>query len=341
MKEVRQIHAARKVNDALATQNGPGTTHIHDLCLNDIFVVWRERKGWRGPYSFLGIEGESCRIAMDNGRIRTFRSSSVRPFKFELSGVEQQREKLPEVVHDPEPSEPIITETSRKPARIAIEIPTAKAIPDLLDGDYNAEVFLIEKETRDRELSIKLRVEDKITTPREIIWTVSTNWGRSSDQERRLYPNSLRWSEGQGASEYQVYNGRQGQRKRDVSNDLVTFVYTFYKATLVHSKNLKRQAVEVRKWCRSYIVSIGFPWTVQTLPDYLEPACVTSYWAENDAVLPCSRNAEKVRLWALLYCTPTQLSLSIATPNFSRFSTNWYMGISEHVKRSQIRVKWM
>ena len=33
MKEVRKIHAARKVSDALATRNGPGMTNVHTWTL--------------------------------------------------------------------------------------------------------------------------------------------------------------------------------------------------------------------------------------------------------------------------------------------------------------------
>ena len=111
---------------------------------------------------------------MDNNLLRTFRSTSVRPFKTDSSGVEQEKEKLPEVlpstpiiVPDEEPQRNDKPDSTPKPHRLVVEIPRTKQIADLptIDDDYDAEAFLTEKETRDRDLSIKLRAEGKITTP--------------------------------------------------------------------------------------------------------------------------------------------------------------------------------
>ncbi|PVH83472.1 hypothetical protein DL98DRAFT_615736 [Cadophora sp. DSE1049] len=154
MKEVRRIYVIRKVNDALGTRNGPGTTHIHDLRLNDEVIVYCEKEGWKGLYGFLGIDGESCKIDMGDGRVHT-------------SGVEQQEEKLPEVTHEPKPPKIGTSDSPPNTSRIAVELPFTERIPDLLtiDDDYDAEAFLTEKETRDRQLSIELRASGKITTP--------------------------------------------------------------------------------------------------------------------------------------------------------------------------------
>ncbi|PVH80071.1 hypothetical protein DL98DRAFT_549327 [Cadophora sp. DSE1049] len=112
IREVRKIHTTRKVNDALATRNGPGTTYIYDLRLNDPVL-------------------------------------------------------LPEVAYNPELLANVITGSAPKPPRIAIEILFTKYISGLLtiDNNYDTEVFLTKKKTRDRELSIKLRAESKIVTP--------------------------------------------------------------------------------------------------------------------------------------------------------------------------------
>ncbi|PVH67578.1 hypothetical protein DL98DRAFT_640105 [Cadophora sp. DSE1049] len=45
IKEVRRIYTIRKVNDALGTRNGPGTTYIHNLRFNNEVIVYREKKG--------------------------------------------------------------------------------------------------------------------------------------------------------------------------------------------------------------------------------------------------------------------------------------------------------
>ena len=81
MKEIRKIQAIRKVNKALRTQNSFGTTHVHDLFLNNPILVYREKKGWRRSYKFLGIKGETVKALINNNLIRTFRFTFMRLFK--------------------------------------------------------------------------------------------------------------------------------------------------------------------------------------------------------------------------------------------------------------------
>jgi len=95
MDEVRKLRANRQVLDALNMRNGPKVTAIHDLPLNSPVLVWREgntgQSGhWSGPYTLVGIDGESCVIDLPHGHT-IFRSTSVKPFlvlKDNIEGIE-------------------------------------------------------------------------------------------------------------------------------------------------------------------------------------------------------------------------------------------------------------
>lgn len=78
-EEVRKFYSARQVADALSQRNGPNTTHLHDLPINSLVLVWREKGEWDGPFILLGMEGENCRIELPHGQ-RTFRSTAVKPY---------------------------------------------------------------------------------------------------------------------------------------------------------------------------------------------------------------------------------------------------------------------
>ncbi|CAL3970103.1 unnamed protein product [Diplocarpon coronariae] len=58
IKEVRKIHATRKVNDALGIRNGLRTTYIYDLRLKDLVLVYRKKGGWIGPFDLPIIDND-------------------------------------------------------------------------------------------------------------------------------------------------------------------------------------------------------------------------------------------------------------------------------------------
>ena len=178
MKAVRKLHAERQVQDALATRNGPNTSQVLDLPLQSLVRVWRERKGWKGPYKLLSIEGETCTIDMKRGP-KQFRTTVVKPFHLE---------KLPEETRTTTitPDQTLSTpeEIVRRKTRPVVEIPFNR---DLLTDrtifldeeddtdeqfiiavqygiDLN-EVFLTKKESDDLELAQELREKGIITTP--------------------------------------------------------------------------------------------------------------------------------------------------------------------------------
>ena len=84
MGEVRKMMTKRQVRDALNSKNGPIVSHLHDLPINSEVLVWREGNAdksgnWTGPFKMLGIEDETCKIAMPYGTT-DFRSTVVKPF---------------------------------------------------------------------------------------------------------------------------------------------------------------------------------------------------------------------------------------------------------------------
>ena len=45
IKKLRKIQAFKKINNALRTRNNLGTTHVHDLSLNNPILVYKKKKG--------------------------------------------------------------------------------------------------------------------------------------------------------------------------------------------------------------------------------------------------------------------------------------------------------
>src|SRR5436305_2587248 len=67
IKEVRRYHTSRQVTDALQIRNGPRTQHLQGLPINSKVLVWREKEKWTGPWKLLSMEGETCRVELQNG----------------------------------------------------------------------------------------------------------------------------------------------------------------------------------------------------------------------------------------------------------------------------------
>lgn len=188
MSDVRKCHAARKVADALATRNGPITSHLLNLPLNSEVVVFREGRGWSEPCRLIGMDGQTCQVEL-NGRPTNFRSTVVRPFYRE-----ETIDSLNDATSNPSPArnmEPIRsnspdnqteTQRPRRSARLAHFNLDPTDILSYQPSSYDRihsifynsdndipntviDTFISEKEKRDRELSLKLRAQAIITTP--------------------------------------------------------------------------------------------------------------------------------------------------------------------------------
>jgi transposase InsO family protein len=173
---VRKLHAARQVNEALAARNGPDTSQTTHLPLQAKVRVWREKGGWQGPYTLVGVEGESCTVATERGP-QVFRSTVVKPYHEDPDG----QEPLPAVQQSGEapPDESLVPSVAPTTAADAPNPPKRgrgrpRKIP-LITGTFeqgpflpettDADVFLTSKEQSDAALAVQLRAEGKITAP--------------------------------------------------------------------------------------------------------------------------------------------------------------------------------
>lgn len=79
MKAVRAERAKRQISDALGIRNGPSTALTLALPLGSEVKVWRENKGWRGPYKLLFIDSQTVTVLI-NDKEKRFRSTAVKPY---------------------------------------------------------------------------------------------------------------------------------------------------------------------------------------------------------------------------------------------------------------------
>lgn len=170
MAEVRKCQAARKVADALRMRNGPNTVHLANLPLNSEVLVWREGKGWQGPFSLLRMDRETCQLDLPHGPTN-FRSTSVRPFyregALELErGLYGESEETTALRRSQRPTTqnaggvlPIVN-----PPRSTMRIEIPSYIPD---PEEQISVFITEKEKRDKDLALEYRRTGVINTTGE------------------------------------------------------------------------------------------------------------------------------------------------------------------------------
>jgi hypothetical protein len=88
---------------------------IVDLPLQSDVRVWRENKGWKGPYKLLATNGETYTIDILHGPTN-FRSTVVRPYYTE----EGQVRPVKEPVNKPD-NEPV-NEPDNKPVNKAVNV---------------------------------------------------------------------------------------------------------------------------------------------------------------------------------------------------------------------------
>ena len=79
IKEVAKLYTKRHVAKALQTRNRPNINEILGLAIGEPVLVWRENKGWEGPFTMLSIDGRDCTVKLPNGPL-TFRITSVKKY---------------------------------------------------------------------------------------------------------------------------------------------------------------------------------------------------------------------------------------------------------------------
>lgn len=186
MEEVRRAQAERRVADALSTRNGPDTGAIQDLPLQSLVRVWRENKGWTGPFRLIGVDGETATVQGAHTQHR-FPTTAVKAYNEDpsdpvaLSNLPDDDAAAAPASNDaaaPDPADDAVQDS------ITVAVPALPAVPvarrgrPRRDALVQAEFFLVEtgsrltaaawmtaKEEADAALAIQLRAEGKITTP--------------------------------------------------------------------------------------------------------------------------------------------------------------------------------
>lgn len=145
MKMLRTIRAEVEVSRAINTRNGPDLQSVLSLPLRSEVLVWREHKGWRGPYELQSIDGHTVTIQMPNGPTQ-FRATHVKPyFKPQEAPTQDSLEEEIVVREEPPP---------RKRGRQRKSM--VRWTPNIL---------MSQKEKESYDLALKLRQDNVITTP--------------------------------------------------------------------------------------------------------------------------------------------------------------------------------
>ena len=180
MAELRHLNAKRQIRDALTMKNGPNTASTLDLPLQSDVRVWREKKGWKGPYKLLSIDGETCTIDMPYGPTK-FRSTVIKPFYMEELPEMEKEQELPDIdeenQNEPQQNVQPETEIERRirttrpmvviPSRSVRQIEAqSEHFLTSVQGDQQITMaFITKKEENDLELAKDLRQRGVITTP--------------------------------------------------------------------------------------------------------------------------------------------------------------------------------
>jgi hypothetical protein len=133
MTELQKLRAKKQVNSALNTRNGPNTTDVDNLALNSDVLVWREgntgQSGlWKGPYKLIGLDRESCVLALPNGNT-TFRITSVKPY-FTSDNIQSEPDNItvtePDNITVTEPDNVTVTEPDNVTVTAPIKRPRGR-----------------------------------------------------------------------------------------------------------------------------------------------------------------------------------------------------------------------
>jgi hypothetical protein len=171
MTELKHLNAKRQIKDALTMKNGPNTASILNLPLQSDVRVWRERRGWMGPYKLLDIDRETCTIDMPYGPTK-FRSTVVKPFYIEeLPEVDKEQQNEPQQNNQPETdierkiraTRPMVIIPNRSVRQL--EAQSEHFLTSVREDQQITMAFITKKEESDLELAKDLRQKGVITIP--------------------------------------------------------------------------------------------------------------------------------------------------------------------------------
>ena len=169
MSKLRKLKAQQRVQDALNARNGSDTIQTLPLALSLGSKVWiyREKKGWTGPFKVLGIADSDITVDTGNGPI-TFRNTHVKPYHRHTKDTDisysETTKDLAENPADKAANEEIPTpldylESERSCRRGQPR--KSHFTNDLIDKTAN--IFINYRERADYKLALKLRHDEIIT----------------------------------------------------------------------------------------------------------------------------------------------------------------------------------
>ncbi|KAI0996801.1 hypothetical protein K3495_g11382 [Podosphaera aphanis] len=182
IKMLRQKSANRSVQDALNNRHWPDTSQNFSLPIGSEVRVWRENKGWMGQYKIISINNHNVTVDIPGAHSgpTKFRSTTVQPYFHEddeTNEISENNEDLTKNSSAEENSDydeytppnfgnhaknkrgrSIGSRNKAKPHNYQAALQDA-----FLLCEAPNEVMLSTKEENDRNLSLKLRAEGKIT----------------------------------------------------------------------------------------------------------------------------------------------------------------------------------
>jgi hypothetical protein len=165
MKALRELYAKERTALALAIHNGPNITELLELLLLSEVMVWRENKGWFGPYRLLSNDSYNIIIETHDGP-KTFRSMYVKPYHRDEQTENPAQDSVDPGEHPKDPSPLATNEPPRRRGR-----PRGSKNKPKVYVQYTARPvglyanYVTRKEQEALELARKLRREGVITTP--------------------------------------------------------------------------------------------------------------------------------------------------------------------------------
>jgi hypothetical protein len=78
MKQIAELYAKRQVTDALKQQNRPNISDTLDVLISGNVLVYREDKGWKGLYTLVLNDSQTCTVTL-----------LLRPTRFRITSVKR------------------------------------------------------------------------------------------------------------------------------------------------------------------------------------------------------------------------------------------------------------
>jgi hypothetical protein len=167
MKELRKHMAARQINAALNTRNGPDPAAYSpmDLPLQSEVRVWRKNGGWQGPFRVVAHDGQNVTLELPNGPA-TFRSTMVAPYHRSSDQNISDASNDHTSVKNADPNFIVVRPNSVPEAPVRRKRGRSKGSRNRSSAAHQVAIaHLSAKKVFDHELAIKLRKSGVIIAP--------------------------------------------------------------------------------------------------------------------------------------------------------------------------------